>query len=236
MISRMIPHPSKAIVSAIAAALVAGAPALASASAAFPPEHRAQSQASQGHISVVATSAASQIGEETVQGARTFISSMAQRGIEFLSNNGLSHEQKTRKFRQLLQDSFDLDTIARFSLGRYWRQATEPQKKEYVKLFKEMVIDVYSNRFSDYKGQEFEVAGSQVKGNKDIFVETHIKTDEGQKVQVDWRVRYTNGQYKVIDVIVEGVSMALTQRSDFASVIQRGGGNVEVLLTHLKKK
>lgn len=171
-----------------------------------------------------------------LSGSEKFIGSMAQRGIDFLGDDKLTQERRTAKFRELLNESFDIKTIARFSLGRYWRTATKSQKDEYLSLFKDMIIDVYSGRFSEYKGQQLRVVSSRPDGTSDSIVTTTLISNNGDPdVNIDWRVRYKDGQYKVIDVIVEGVSMALTQRSDFASVIQRGGGEVGVLIAHLKE-
>lgn len=168
------------------------------------------------------------------KGAEKFINSMANRALDFLDDDSMTHDQKRSEFRKLLQDSFDMSTIGRFSLGRYWRVSTAEQRREYQSLFKEMVIDVYSDRFGEYTGETFETRGFRADGEKDTIVNSFIVPDAGPEVQVDWRVRYKNGRYQVVDVIVEGVSMSVTQRSDFASVIQRGGGDVEVLLSHLK--
>ena len=99
-----------------------------------------------------------------------------------------------------------------------------------------MIVSVYSRRFSDYNGQSLEVKSARPEGKYDVLVQSFIVPDNGQKIRLDWRVRPKKGRYKVVDVIVEGVSMALTQRSDFASVIQRGGGDVSVLLDHLKNR
>lgn len=176
------------------------------------------------------------LGSDAVsKGAENFISGVANRGIEFLSNETLSQEKRQKSFRNLLNDSFDMQTIARFSIGRYWNQASEEQKKRYLELFTEMVVDVYSRRFDEYAGQMIEVSGSRATGASDILVQSKIISPSGPDVDVDWRVRYKDGRYKIIDVVIEGVSMAVTQRSDFASVIQRGGGRVEVLLAHLEK-
>jgi phospholipid transport system substrate-binding protein len=167
-------------------------------------------------------------------GAEKFVDSMAQKAIGFLGDEALSQEQRKKEFNTLLQHHFDLDTIGRFALGRYWAQATPAQQKEYLRLFNKMVIEVYSRRFDEYKGQDVQVKGSRADGEKDMIVKSVIVPDEGAEVSVDWRVRNKGGSYKIIDVIVEGVSMAVTQRSDFASVIQRGGGKIDVLIEHLK--
>lgn len=167
-------------------------------------------------------------------GAQDFVQSMANRAIGFLGNEGLSQAQKKNSFRKLLQDSFDMKTIGRFSLGRYWRFATPDQRNEYQKLFEKMVINVYSDRFSEYTGQKFETRSFREEGTKDTLVTSYIVPEQGPEIEVEWRVRYKKGRYKVVDVIVEGVSMSVTQRSDFSSVIQRGGGEVSALLTYLK--
>ncbi len=163
-----------------------------------------------------------------------FIGDMAGRALQFLGNGSITQEQKISSFRHLLNDSFDLDTIGRFTLGRYWKTSTEAQRQEYLTLFRKMVVDVYAKRFGDYKGQKFETRGARADGDKDTIVTSYIIPGSGPEVQVDWRVRYKNGKYKIVDVIVEGVSMSVTQRSDFAAVIQRGGGDVSVLLAHLR--
>lgn len=172
--------------------------------------------------------------DKFTQGAMDFVQDMASRGLGFLGNKDLSQSQKVKKFENLLEDSFDMKTIARFALGRYWRTSTPKQRDEYMKLFREMVLKVYSQRFNEYKGQNIEVKSARRDGDKDVIVNSFITSPGNPDVQVDWRVRYKQDEYKVIDVVVEGVSMSVTQRSDFASVIQRGGGNIDVLLAHLR--
>ncbi len=168
------------------------------------------------------------------QGAQDFIAKMGDRGINFLGNPDMSEESKKAEFKKLLNDSFDMDTIGRFALGPTWRTATPAQQKEYLKLFNQMIVKVYSKRFSEYKGQKFEVRSSRAEG-KDTMVASYIIPSDGPEVRVDWRVRNKGGKYKVVDIMVEGVSMAQTQRADFASVIQRGGGNIDALLAELRK-
>lgn len=166
------------------------------------------------------------------EAAKKFVDKMAQAGIGFLGNEGMTDEQRTAEFRKLLSANFDMATIGRFTLGRYWKTATPAQQSEYQKLFKNMVVKMYSRRFKEYNGQKLEVTGARADGDTDVIVTSHIVPPDGQKVTVDWRVRGD----KIVDVIVAGVSMSVTQRSDFASVIQRGGGNVDVLLEHMRQQ
>lgn len=167
--------------------------------------------------------------------AKAFVSSLTDRGIGFLQNDSLSRAERKAEFRSLLESSFDLKTIARFALGRYWRQSSDSQKDEYLKLFEDMIVEVYSRRFGEYDGQKLAIEGVRAQGKADYIVHSAVEQQSGPDVRVDWRVRKKkSGDFKVIDVIVEGVSMSLTQRSDFASVIQRGGGDVDVLIAHLR--
>lgn len=182
----------------------------------------------------IALPAAAEQGGEVAVGAENFIDSMGKRATGFLGASNLSQTQKESEFRKLLKNSFDMATIGRFSLGRYWNTATEAQRKEYLKLFEDMVVEVYAHRFGEYNGQTLDVRSSRPEGKADTVVSSFIVDGKGSEFSVDWRVRYKDGKYKIVDVIIEGVSMSVTQRSDFSSVIQRGGGDVQVLLAHLK--
>jgi phospholipid transport system substrate-binding protein len=176
------------------------------------------------------------VQDKATEGAQNFISSMGDRGINFLGNQSMSIESKKAEFRSLLNESFDMNTIGRFALGTYWKSATPAQQQEYLKLFNTMIVKVYSKRFSDYKGQKFVVKSSRKENDKDYIVTSFIVPGDGPQVRVDWRVRNKGGSYRVVDIIVEGVSMSQTQRADFASVINRGGGKVDVLLNHLRQQ
>ena len=172
---------------------------------------------------------------DDVSGAQGFIESMAARGIGFLGNQSLGPDQRKAEFRKLLRSSFDMNMIGRFAMGPYWRSLSPAQQSEYQKLFEAMIVDVYARRFGEYNGQQLEVRNARSENNTDVIVNSFIiPAKGGEEVQVDWRVRNKGGQFKVIDVVVAGVSMALTQRSEFSSVIQRGGGDAAVLIEHLR--
>ncbi len=166
--------------------------------------------------------------------AQEFVDRLANSAIQFLDSDQISYGDKIFRFKDLLNSRFDMKTIARFALGRYWRVASEEQRDEYVTLFNDMIVEVYSRRFADYNGQELKILSSRGEGNSDAIVQSVIVQKNQPDIHIDWRVRNINGKQRVIDVIVAGVSMALTQRSDFSSVIQRGGGEIDVLLEHLR--
>ena len=141
--------------------------------------------------------------------------------------------QALPQLRPLFIQNFDMPTIGRFVLGRYWNQATPSQQTTYTDLFTEMVVRTYTRRFVGYDvGQTFQIDGSRADGNTDVIVQSQIiQTGGAPPIAVDWRVRdYGGGTYKILDVVIEGVSMAATQRSEFSSIIQRNGGSIDALL------
>lgn len=190
---------------------------------------------SQGITKAHATIALNHVSDSKTQDAQNFIERMTAQAIGFLSNPDLSEDERTRQFQALLEKNFDMGTIGRFALGRHWRSMNTAQKEEYQRLFEEMVVSVYSRRFSEYKGQKIKVVDAVPSGKSDIVVNSLLISDGEPDISISWRVRPSKGQFKIIDIVVEGVSMAMTQRSDFSSVIQRGGGKIDVLLEHLKK-
>ncbi len=134
-------------------------------------------------------------------------------------------EQREEAFRNILVEGFHIKTISRFVLGRYWKTATEDQRKAYSNLFVDFIVRVYASRFDSYNGETFlleKVIKSDIEG--DSIVRTRIlRPTGGESVCVDFRVRVIEGVYKVLDINVEGISMLHTHRVEFASVINRKG-------------
>lgn len=168
------------------------------------------------------------------QAAQDMIARLGDRAMNAIKDPAATESGKKQLFKQLLTQNFDMSTIARFAAGKYWRQASPAQQQEYVNLYEKMIIDVYTARFNRYSGQTFSVTGNRVDDSGDVVVSSQV-TGSGSPVLVDWRVRNKGGAMKIIDVMVEGVSMAVTQRNDFAGVIQQGGGTVDALIAYLKK-
>jgi phospholipid transport system substrate-binding protein len=156
--------------------------------------------------------------------------------VSLLSDKAMPDAKRREGFGKLLTNNFDLKTIGRFVLGRHWRDATPAQQKEYQSLFEKMVVGVYTQRFSDYSGQQLAVLGSYPVGgsSKDVFVKSEIRQTDGPPLAVEWRIRDHAGKYKIIDAVVEGVSMSVTQRSDFDAVIAAGG--IDGLIADLKMR
>ncbi len=166
-----------------------------------------------------------------------FIQDLGDKAIAILADKSLTDEQRNQQFRQMLRDSFDLVTIGRFALGRNWRAATPEQQKEYMGLFEELVVKTYSDRFALYTGEGFKVRNVRPEGEKDFIVNSDITRPDGSPpTTVDWRLRQKSGKLGIIDVVVEGVSMSVTQRQEYASVIERNGGNIDALLDMMRER
>lgn len=170
------------------------------------------------------------------QGARDFIAELGDRTIEILRQPDLDAEQSVAQFQDVFREGFDVPTVARFVLGRYWNVATPEQQQEYLQLFEQMVLETYARRFVEYSGETFTVTGTRPAGDSDVMVESRIVRPDGPPVNVSWRVREREEGFQIIDVVVEGVSMSVTQRNEFASVIQRNGGEVEALLQAMRNQ
>ena len=167
--------------------------------------------------------------------AELFITDLGDRTIEILEQPDLTVEEATSRFREVFSSNFDIPTIGRFVLGRYWRTATPTQRDEFLELFRELIVETYARRFTEYSGQSFRVLGSRDLSERDAMVSTAIVAPDGGTIAtIDWRVRQRDGRQRIIDVVVEQISMGVTQRSDFDAVIQRGGGNIDTLLDALR--
>jgi phospholipid transport system substrate-binding protein len=158
-----------------------------------------------------------------VEGAADFIQDLAGRAIGILQSRDGKIEAREAQFRDLLSNGFDMPFIARFVLGKYWRKATPQERADYQALFTEFILQSYSRRMGGYSGETFTVAGARAAGKRDVLVRTRIARPGGPAVKADWRVRPKGGQYRIIDIMVEGVSMAVTQRSEFSAVMRRRG-------------
>jgi phospholipid transport system substrate-binding protein len=166
-----------------------------------------------------------------------FVSSIAQEAIDELASTALDEGERLRRFRRLFAEGFDIPLIARFVLGRYWRQATDAERAEYLKLFDELVVQTYARRFNEFNAARLRVLSvSRPNEDNDVIVAVEGALQGKPPVRMDVRVRQGAAQFKIIDLSIEGISMAVTQRDEFSSVIQRGGGRIEALLASLRDK
>ena len=165
-----------------------------------------------------------------------FVKNMGDKAFASLSEPGLTPEERTKRFRDLLNQAFDLPRIARFTLGRYWRTATDEEQQEFVKLFEEFVIQAYANRFQDMSGKKLNVLNARKISAAQALVLSEIQTPGKPSVKINWRIRSKEDVHKIVDVMVEGISMSITQRDEFAAVIRQTGGKVDGLIEALRRK
>ena len=145
--------------------------------------------------------------------------------------------EKDTRFSALFNKALDLDFIGQFVLGRYWKTATPTQRKEFISVYRQLNVSTWSKRFDESKGKEFIFKGtSPSKSKGQIFVNSVVPMDEGEPAKVDWRVREKNGDYKVVDIIIENVSLAITARNEYTAFIKNNAGGINALIANLKAK
>ncbi len=174
-------------------------------------------------IAVLLWGGSSALSQNNLDAPGAFVKQLGDRTIEVLSNESYSPEDRMKYYRELLRDGFAINTIARFALGRHWRGATPEVREEYLALFQNFVLDIYSKRLDGFSGETFTVLKSQAVNETDTMVSTEINSADGPPIRVDYRVRSHEGVLLIVDVLVEGISLIVTQRSEFASVISRDG-------------
>src|SRR6266851_5958106 len=172
--------------------------------------------------------------EAAAQDARGFISALGTEAIQVLGPN-VSAAQRLARFRELFHNDFDVPGIGQFVLGRYWRTATPQEQQEFLGLFQEYIVRAYSARLAEYAGEPFRVTGSRPNGDETV-VNSQIVRGNGTPIAVDWYLIGAAGGYRITDVYVGGVSMKVTQRDEFGSIIQRNGGRVGALIAQLQQK
>ncbi|MFP6742607.1 MAG: ABC transporter substrate-binding protein [Alphaproteobacteria bacterium] len=177
---------------------------------------------------------ASQTASATTDDAARLVHQLGNQTIATLQTPGLTVEQRETRFRGLLTQGFDLTFIGRFALGKYWRVATPEQQSAYLNLFGEYLVQTYATRLGGYGGGTMTVIGARQASDKDVVVRTQIGATGGRTLIADWRVRAGAQGYRIIDVMIEGISLAITHRVEFAAVVERHGidGLLAILRDH----
>ena len=175
--------------------------------------------------------------QAAADGATDFIRHMGDRAVATVNAQNLSDAARAKRFGSIFRDAFAVPVIGRFVLGQYWRRASDAERKEYLRVFSDYVVQTYTDRFSGAVGVKFSVGQERSVGDGDNLVSSQIIRPGGQQpVNVQWRVKRLPTGYKVVDVIVDGVSMLISQRDEFASIINQNGGKVAGLIQALKQK
>jgi phospholipid transport system substrate-binding protein len=164
------------------------------------------------------------------QSPAAFVNGLVSDALVVIKDERLSDQDRQARFEALLQRGFDMPRIARYVLGRYWTAASDDQRQAFAQLFERWVVQTYASRLKGYAGEQVKITGAREEGQQGAVVTTEIVSAAGAPpLKLDWRVGHKDGAYKILDIDVEGVSMALTERDEIAAVIQRSGGTVASL-------
>lgn len=186
---------------------------------------------------VLALAVSPAFAQAPASGAAQFISGLGDQVVQLISDKQQPAAERKQQFAGLVDKSFDVEGIARFTLGSYWRTATEQQRADFQHVFEAYMVDVYWSDFSQYSGGKLSIAGQRTESATSTVVSSEIEQIDGKPpVKVDWRVASQNGSFKINDVSVGGVSELVTYRQEFADVIAQGGGNVGALTEKLRQK
>jgi phospholipid transport system substrate-binding protein len=155
--------------------------------------------------------------------AQQFIAKLGQETVSILGDKSLSPTARHQRLERILQQSFDLPLLSKLALGHTYRELDARQQQTYQGLFEKYLVGTYGSKFDNYGGLTLQVTGSDKASEGDEIVRSQIIQPKGQPVKVDWRIRPENGKPQIIDVVVAGVSLVVTQRNEFTSLVQQKG-------------
>lgn len=165
-----------------------------------------------------------------------FITTLGNNIIGILVSKKAPLPERKEKFRQILRDYFDIPEIGKFVLARHWKRATDSQKEEYLALFENAIVDNYAAQFDNYHNETLEVQNVREDSDQGIMVMSIIKRQTGAPpLKIDWKIFQTKKGLRVYDIIVNGVSMSITQRSEYAGIVSQNGGQIEGLLKLMRE-
>jgi phospholipid transport system substrate-binding protein len=166
--------------------------------------------------------------------ASDFVRGIGDKLVAVVNGPG-SERDKRERLTQIIDSGVDVDGVARFCLGRFWRNASPEQQKHYVELFHQVLVNNITSKLGDYQGVRFTVGRTQQREDNDV-VSTVVERPNSPPTNVDWIISNASGSPKIIDVVAEGTSLRLTQRSDYASYLSRNNNNIDALLNAMRQQ
>ena len=164
-----------------------------------------------------------------------FVSNFADNAISILGNESLDINQKNLQFTDLVMSSIDMNLISKFVLSKYWKIASQEQRGIYIKAFEEYFISSYANKLDQYSGEKIVIVSSDA-AKKFVIVKSNIVRDGADtlKIELDWRLLTRDGQTKIIDLSIEGISLIVAQREEFQSYLSNNDGDLDALINKLR--
>ncbi len=170
--------------------------------------------------------------------AAAFLENLQEKAASRLGDTSVSEKEKEDHFRKLFNENFDVTAIGRFVIGRYWRGASEADQKAFLAVFEDAMVQRFLPLLAENSSERFKIGTVTPDSNSDnmALIESRIDRPEGEPYRVTWRVRENNGDFKILDIVAEGVSMAITLRSEYGTVLKNNGGNLPPLTEALREK
>ena len=173
--------------------------------------------------------------DSNAEESKNFVEQLGKEVIERVSDEKLSDSQRRSNFRYLYLNAFDNFYISRFVLGRYWKRIDKSVKEEFVKTFNDYIVSTYAPKFKGWQG-EFKAVDALIEKNF-YNVKMNVINKNGPVLKLIWKIYLDkNKDYKILDVNIDGVSMLVTQRAEFMSVIKNNPDGVVGLIKAMKKK
>ena len=165
-----------------------------------------------------------------------FVQSTVNRASEALNNNS-SKEEKIERLKEIASETVDINGIGYYTLGTYRKNINEDQKKEYSNLFEQYFLKSFSSRLAEYSNPEIDVISKKkLNENYTMVSSILVGTEQRPEVKIDWRIYTKNPENPLIrDLIIEGLSLARTQKEEFSSIIQSNDGDIHALFSTLKE-
>ena len=154
---------------------------------------------------------------------KSFIDNLGTTVLDIIRSPNLSQAQRRDRFRELFSNNFDVPTIGRFVVGRYWNRASPDDQKKYLDTFRNYVAAIYADQFSHYQGEGFKTGAERSLGGGESVVSAQIERPNQPPISVQFRVKGSPGSFKIDDVTVENVSLIITKRDEFSSILERSG-------------
>lgn len=189
-------------------------------------------------LGLIAASRTGHAANATERDAEAVVNRLVDHILQLIQYDNGDNRQE-RRLMAAIESQTDLSLLARMTMGRHWRQATSSQQGAFVDLFRSYLLQSFSTRLRRYAGADlsaarrrFAILTTQSVGKKDVIVRSRVAPPSGPPLEVDWRLRHREGRPVIIDLVVEGVSLLITQRSEFGSVLERVG--IDGLIRELK--
>lgn len=172
--------------------------------------------------------------QSATQHATSFIKGVGDQLVAVV-NSAQPDAQKRSQLTQIIDGAVDVDAVARFCLGRFWRSASSQQQQNYTTLFHQVLVNNITSKLGEYRGVSFVMGKAQMR-DQDAVVSTVVNRPNNPPTNVDWIVTNPVGTPKIIDVVAEGTSLRLTQRQDYASYLSHNNDSIDALINAMRQQ